>query len=77
MLSALARRDLGRFKKVIIKHLEAGRRDYQQIFSLQQNWHLRPFEDVLLSLDTKVYTEFIRSQDAFYKALWEKQPWLK
>lgn len=31
----------------------------------------------LYFLDSKAYAEFLRSQNVFLKALWEKQPWLK
>ena len=36
MLSALARKDLTKFEAVTKKHLEAGKRDYQQIFLSQK-----------------------------------------
>lgn len=39
MLSALAQKDLTKFEAVTKKHLEAGKRDYQQIFLSQKNWN--------------------------------------
>lgn len=39
ILSALAQKDLTKFEAVTKKHLEAGKRDYQQIFSSQRNWY--------------------------------------
>jgi DNA-binding GntR family transcriptional regulator len=40
MLSALARKDLAKFETATLRHQEAGKRDYQKIFSTQRNWYM-------------------------------------